>query len=57
MGTAYVYMSNEKIEWKLSNLSINDSQSTPAKTLQPLYDSNSNIGYILYNDQGNLRQQ
>ena len=51
-GTAYTYMTNEDTEWKISDLSINDTDSTPAKTLEPLYSNNSNIGYILYSDQG-----
>lgn len=28
-----------------------DSNSFGAKTLEPLYSKNNNIGYILYNDQ------
>ena len=55
-GTAYAYMNNQNQAWKLSTLSINDTQSLPAKTLSPLYtidfaDPNNKIGYILYNDQ------
>jgi len=51
-GTAYTFMTSESIEWQLSSLSFNDSQSFPGKTLDPLYDrSKSNIGYLLYNDQ------
>ncbi len=54
-GTAYLYMSNENTDWKLSELSMNDTSSIAAKTLDPLFsnnfDENSKIGFILYNDQ------
>lgn len=54
-GTAYVFMTNEKQNWFLSTLSINSTQSFPAKTLEPLYNdkinNNTDIGYILYSDQ------
>ncbi len=55
-GTAYAFMTNKNPEWTLSNLSINDTNSFPGRTLETLYKTNfsnndSNIGYILYNDQ------
>jgi deoxyribonuclease-2 len=52
-GTAYLFMTNEKQNWFLSSLSINSTQSFPAKTLEILYkhDNNSDLGYILYSDQ------
>lgn len=54
-GTAYTFMTNTNILWQLSSLSFNDSQSFLAKTIQPLYEKNPKIGYILYNDQGNFK--
>jgi deoxyribonuclease II len=55
-GTSYAYMNNQQPQWTLSDLSINDTLSMPAKTLELLYttdfnDSQTDIGYILYNDQ------
>jgi deoxyribonuclease-2 len=52
-GTAYMYMTNSQQEkWRYSSISMNDSTSIAAKTLEPLYNNNnSTIGYILYNDQ------
>ena len=44
-------MSNIQKTWTVSNLSINDSFSFPGRTLKALYDTNLDIGYILYNDQ------
>lgn len=54
-GTAYTFMTNSNKQWQLSSLSFNDTDSFPAKTIQPLYEKNKNIGYILYNDQGFLK--
>lgn len=53
-GTAYTFMTNESIKWQMSSLSFNDSQSFAGTTIQPLYSQNKDIGFILYNDQGNL---
>jgi len=55
-GTAYAFMTNKNPEWTLSDLSINDTNSFPGRTLETLYrtnfsDNDSNVGYILYNDQ------
>jgi len=51
-GTAYTFMTDKNVEWQLSSLSINDSLSFPALTLEPLYSANKSVGYLLYNDQG-----
>jgi deoxyribonuclease-2 len=63
-GSAYVYMTEQDTSWKLSNLSINDTQSMPALTIDVLYkkyaktswfkklfQQENQIGYVLYNDQ------
>ena len=51
-GTAYAFMTNQKQNWFLSQLSINSTLSFPAKTLEQLYDTNNKsgsgeFGYIL----------
>jgi deoxyribonuclease-2 len=52
-GTAYTFITNKnQDEWQLSNLSINDTDSMPGKTLNLFYSSDDpDLGYILYNDQ------
>lgn len=52
-GTAHLFMTNQKQNWFLSSLSINSTESFPAKTLEPLYsiENNTDLGYILYSDQ------
>lgn len=64
-GTAYTYMTNQKqTEWSMSDLSMNDTNSMAGRTLDILYRTefgrsndksnetiDSNLGYILYNDQ------
>ena len=50
-------MTSANPDWQFSPLNVNDSQSLPALTLEPLYaadlvDSDlNNLGYVLYNDQ------
>jgi hypothetical protein len=54
-GTAYTFMTNKREEWKFSSLSMNDTMSVAGRSIDILYknefNSTSNIGYILYNDQ------
>ena len=49
-------MTNKDPKWKISDISINDTNSFPGKTLESIYatdfsSKNANIGYIFYNDQ------
>lgn len=37
VGYMFITSNDAKIEWKLSNISINSSQSIPGLTLQPYY--------------------
>ena len=50
-GLAYMFMTNASQKWHMSSISMNDTDSMSGRTLQALYANDSDIGYILYNDQ------
>lgn len=52
-GTAYTHLSELSQKWSLGLKSMNDSQSNAGRTLNILYnnETNSEIGYMMYNDQ------
>jgi deoxyribonuclease II len=52
-GTAYTFITETFQYWSLSNYSLNDSSSLVGNSINVLYSKNNNtdIGYILYNDQ------
>ncbi|KAJ9574029.1 hypothetical protein L9F63_008555 [Diploptera punctata] len=52
-GVAYSYITSHNVSqgWVLSTYSINDSNSMPGRTLQPLYNKTDDLLWIEYNDQ------
>jgi deoxyribonuclease-2 len=50
-GIAYMFMTNLNQDWTMSTLSMNDSRSINARTLESYYNkSDKSVGYIVYND-------
>jgi len=51
-GLAYMYVTsaNPDADWTLSDISINDTRSLPARVLAPLYNKDPSL-HILYNDE------